>query len=54
MARGIANQKPEETPFAQPTTNFPKEFSNADRARLRAGVIAAIRDQVLPTYQRFH
>jgi uncharacterized protein (DUF885 family) len=50
---GIANQKPEETPFAQPTTNFPKEFSNADRERLRAGVIAAIRDQVLPTYQRF-
>ena len=53
QTEGIAKQKPEETPFAQPTTNFPKEFSEADRVRLRAGIIAAIRDQVLPTYTTF-
>lgn len=53
QTEGIAKQKPEETPFAQPATNFPKEFSEADRARLRAGVIAAIRDEVLPTYKTF-
>jgi uncharacterized protein (DUF885 family) len=53
QAEKIAKQKPEETPFAQPTTKFPKEFSEADQKRLREGVIAAIRDQVLPTYTKF-
>ena len=53
QAAGIAKQKPEETPFAQPINNFPKEFTDADRERLRTGVIDAIRDQVLPTYNRF-
>jgi uncharacterized protein (DUF885 family) len=53
QTEGIAKQKPEETPFAQPTTNFPKEFSEADRVRLRAGIIATIRDHVLPTYTTF-
>jgi uncharacterized protein (DUF885 family) len=53
QTESIARQKPEETPFSQPTTNFPKEFSEADRERLRASVIAAIRDQVLPTYTTF-
>jgi uncharacterized protein (DUF885 family) len=53
QTESIAGQKPEETPFAQPTANFPKEISEADRARLRAGVLAAVRDQVLPTYVAF-
>lgn len=53
QTESIAKQKPEETPFAQPTTKFPKEFSEADRARLRAGIISAIRDQVLPAYTAF-
>ncbi|HCX30397.1 MAG TPA: DUF885 domain-containing protein [Blastocatellia bacterium] len=53
QAEGIAKQKPEETPFAEPTKTFPKEFSEADQARLRTGIIAAIRDQVLPTYKTF-
>jgi uncharacterized protein (DUF885 family) len=53
QTESIAKQKPEETPFAQPTTNFPKDFSATDRERLRAGIIAAIRDQVLPTYTMF-
>lgn len=49
----IAKQKPEESPFAQPLNNFPKEFSEADRKRLRDAVLAAIRVQVLPTYAKF-
>jgi uncharacterized protein (DUF885 family) len=53
QTESIATQKPEETPFAQPVNNFPKEFSEADRARLRAGFLAAIRDQVLPAYKTF-
>src|SRR5262245_21725865 len=53
QAESIAKQKPEDTPFAQPTTKFPKNFSEADKKRLRDGVIAAIRDQVLPSYGTF-
>ena len=53
QTEGIANQKAEDTPFAQPTAKFPKEFSPADRDRLRAGVVNAIRDQVLPAYKTF-
>ena len=40
QAEEIAKQKAEETPFAQPTNKFPKEFSEADQARLRAGVVS--------------
>ena len=53
QTESIAKQKPDETPFAEPANKFPKEFSEADQARLRAGIIAAIRDQVLPTYKTF-
>jgi len=53
QAGEIAKQKAEETPFAQPTNKFPKEFSEADKARLRSGVLTAISDQVLPSYATF-
>lgn len=53
QTESIAKQKPEETPFAQPINNFPKEFSQTDRERLSAGIINAIRDSVLPTYKTF-
>lgn len=53
QAGNIANEKPEDTPFAIPTTQFPKELSSADQQRLRAGVLAAIKDSVLPTYAKF-
>ncbi|MBO0722547.1 MAG: DUF885 family protein, partial [Blastocatellia bacterium] len=53
QADDIAKQKPEESPFALPVGKFPENFSEADRTRLRDGVIAAIRDQVLPTYKTF-
>lgn len=53
QSENIAKQKAEETPFAQPLTKFPKEFSAADQKRLRDHVLAAIRDHVLPTYVKF-
>jgi len=53
QANNLATQKPEDSPFAVPTTKFPKQFSAADQQRLRAGVLAALRDSVLPAYARF-
>ncbi len=53
QANDLATQKPEDSPFAIPTTKFPKEFSAADQQRLRAGVLAALRDSVLPAYAKF-
>jgi len=53
QAEGIANQKPEDTPFARPLGAMPKDFPEADQARLRESVTGAIRDSVLPAYRRF-
>ncbi len=53
QANDLATQKPEDSPFAIPTTNFPKEFSAADQQRLRDGVLGALRDSVLPAYVKF-
>lgn len=53
QANDLATQKPEDSPFAIPTTKFPKEFSVADQQRLRDGVLAALRDSVLPAYVKF-
>jgi len=53
QTEGIAKQKAEESPFAEPLAKFPKEFSEADRDRLRTAVLDAIRNDVLPAYQSF-
>ncbi len=50
---GLAQTKPEESPFLQPAGKFPKEFSEKDKARLREGMLAAIRDRVTPAYVAF-
>jgi uncharacterized protein (DUF885 family) len=50
---GIAAQKPEESPFAEPLKRFPASFSAATRARLGDEVLAAVRLQVLPAYAKF-
>jgi uncharacterized protein (DUF885 family) len=39
--------------FAQPLTRFPIGISEADRARIRTEMIAAIDDSVRPAYRRF-
>jgi len=53
QANDLATQKPEDSPFAVPTTKFPTGFSAADQQRLRVGILAALRDSVLPAYARF-
>jgi uncharacterized protein (DUF885 family) len=53
QTEGIANQKPEESPFAQPLANFPKEIPAAEQERIRRDALAAIRDYALPSYVRF-
>jgi uncharacterized protein (DUF885 family) len=49
----LANTRPEESPFLQPANRFPKQFSDADKARLREGMLAAIRARVTPAYVGF-
>ena len=53
QAKKLAAVKPEESPFLQPAAKFPATFSDADKARLRGSMLAAIRDQVTPAYVRF-
>ena len=53
QTQGIADQKPEESVFAQPLKKFPKTISAGDQKRITTDLMAAIQTQVLPTYQRF-
>ena len=53
QAKGIATQKPEESPFAMSLAKIPESFSAADKERIRTSILGAIRDQVLPAYARF-
>lgn len=53
QAEGIAVQKPEDSPYAIPFANFPKDVSEADQKRLKEAGLAAIRDHVLPAYVKF-
>jgi uncharacterized protein (DUF885 family) len=49
----LANQKPEESPFAQPLKKFPKTVGAAEQKRISAETIDAISTDVLPSYKRF-
>jgi uncharacterized protein (DUF885 family) len=49
----IAGTPAEQSPFAVPLTKFPAGFSDADKARIRAAVLAAIERSTLPAYRRF-
>jgi uncharacterized protein (DUF885 family) len=53
QADAIAAPAPEESAFAAPLKKFPAAVPEADRARLRAAILAAIRDQVSPAYRSF-
>ena len=53
QANGIATSEPEKTPFAQPVEKFPDSVPDADRVRLRAEVLDAVRVAVLPAYKKF-
>ncbi|MFZ0967126.1 MAG: DUF885 family protein, partial [Candidatus Acidiferrales bacterium] len=53
QCNGVASEKPDKSPFAQPFSNFPASISEFDRKRLREAGLAAIKDSVLPAYTRF-
>jgi uncharacterized protein (DUF885 family) len=43
---------PEASPYYAPVTSFPDAVPEADRARLRAAYLVAVRDQIFPAYRR--
>ncbi|WP_433965533.1 DUF885 domain-containing protein [Tunturiibacter gelidiferens] len=53
QTQALANQKPEESPFAQPLRKFPKSVGAAEQKRISAETIDAISTDVLPSYKRF-
>ena len=53
QCKNLAYQTPEQSPFAQPFSNFPKDISASDQKRLREAGLAAIKESVLPAYIRF-
>jgi uncharacterized protein (DUF885 family) len=53
QAAKIGEVSPEENPFFEPSKKIPAAFSDADKARIREEMLAAIRDGVRPAYQRF-
>ncbi len=53
QADDIAAPAPTASPFAAPLQAFPAAVPEADRKRLRAACLAAIRDQVNPAYRTF-
>jgi uncharacterized protein (DUF885 family) len=50
---GLAKMAPEASPFAQPVKKLPAAIAKADQDRIRAAVLAAVRDKVLPSYVAF-
>jgi uncharacterized protein (DUF885 family) len=53
QAQALAGGKPEDSPFAQPVATFPASIAPADQARLKAAILAAIKDEVQPAYVSF-
>jgi uncharacterized protein (DUF885 family) len=49
----LADQKPEESPFALPLKKFPKAVSAEEQKRISTELLAAISTAVLPSYKRF-
>jgi uncharacterized protein (DUF885 family) len=52
-AQEIASAAPEKSSFAQPLAHFPAEVSAADQQALKADLLSAIGQSVLPAYSRF-
>lgn len=53
QAEAVVAGKPEDTPFARPLASMPPEVPPAEQERIRQEFVAAIRDGVVPAYQRF-
>ena len=52
QVKGLAVQKPEDSPLAQPLKSFPPSIPAAEQARIKQEMLDAIAKQVLPAYQR--
>lgn len=52
QVKELANQKPEDSPLAEPLKKFPASIPAADQARIKQEMLDAIAKQVLPAYQR--
>jgi uncharacterized protein (DUF885 family) len=53
QANGIAATAPDQSPFTHPFDKFPNAVPEADRKRLRAAGLAAVKDSVIPAYVKF-
>jgi len=53
QVKDIANQKPEDSPFASPLKKFPASLSAQEQARIKQETLDAIAKEVLPAYLRF-
>jgi uncharacterized protein (DUF885 family) len=53
QVNAIANQKPQDGPFALPLKKFPASVSATQQARIKEEVLGAISGQVDPAYVRF-
>jgi len=49
----LAAKTGDASPFAKPVKEFPASVPTADQQRLRDGVASAVKDQIIPAYQRF-
>jgi uncharacterized protein (DUF885 family) len=53
QAAGIATTTAEKSPFAIPLKHFPDAVNEAERAAIRAELLSAVTQSVLPTYAKF-
>jgi uncharacterized protein (DUF885 family) len=53
QVNALAEQKPEDSPFALPLKKFPASISQTQQTEIRQQVLKAIAMQVLPAYTRF-
>jgi uncharacterized protein (DUF885 family) len=53
QAQGIADDKPDQSPFARPAGKFPSAVSSDDQDRLRKQILATIEKEVNPAYAAF-
>jgi uncharacterized protein (DUF885 family) len=49
----LADQKPEESPFAGPLKKFPRAVTAAEQKRISGEMLQAIATDVMPSYKRF-
>lgn len=53
QVKGLANQKPEDSPLALPLKSFPASVKPAEQERIKTETLDAIGKEVLPAYKRF-